>query len=222
VVAVAFAGGRPGVVVRDQTGALLADVDLSDLIPYSLVAVEDVTGDGNEDLVVMGYLPDGSVGLRTVSIASGVVATGRVAGGFSAEGITALPSADGRAVSVAVLLRHNAGGQGAVAVLDAATGGQLSLFRTPPLATGVLAAARTDDGTVLVLAVRNARTGQVRVEGRTPSSGELLWARAGSLGFDPADIDQIEAGPVLVTGHRFGDGNVEVAWWDPATGGRLG
>jgi hypothetical protein len=220
VVAVAFAGGRPGVVVRDQTGALLADVDLTGLIPYSLVAIEDVTGDGSEDLVVVGYLPDGGVGLRTVSIASGVAATGRVAGGFGVEGITAFPSADGRAASVAVLLRHNAGRRGAVAVLDAATGRQLSLFRTPPVATGVLAAARTDDGTVLVLAVRNARTGRVRVEGRAPSSGELLWVRAGSLGFDPADIDQIEAGPVLITGHRFG--NVEVAWWNPATGDRLG
>jgi hypothetical protein len=27
---------------------------------------------------------------------------------------------------------------------------------------------------------------------------------------------------VLITGHRFGDGNVEVASWDPGTGRRVG
>jgi hypothetical protein len=222
VVAVAFSGSRPGVVIRDQAGALLADVDLTDLVPYSLAAVSDVSGDGSQDLAVVGYLADGGIGLRTVSIASGVVATGRVASGFSVEGITAVPSAGGRAASVAVLLRHNAGRRGAVAVLDAATGARLLVFRTPPITTGAVTAARTGDGTVLVLAARNARTGRVRVEGRDPSTGQLLWARKGSLGFDPADIDQIEAGSVLVTGHRFGDGNVEVAWWNPATGERLG
>ena len=64
--------------------------------------------------------------------------------------------------------------------------------------------------------------GRVRVEGRAPLSGERLWTGAGSLGFDPADADQIQAGSVLITGHRFGDGNVEVAWWDPDTGRRVG
>ena len=75
---------------------------------------------------------------------------------------------------------------------------------------------------MLVLAFRNAVNGRVRVEGRDPASGARLWAAGGSLGFDPSDADQIEAGSVLVTGHRFGDANVEVAWWNPATGQRVG
>ena len=64
---------------------------------------------------------------------------------------------------------------------------------------------------MLVVATRNARSGGIRVEGRPAFTGELRWVRPGSLGFDPADADQIESGVVVILGHRFGDGNVEVA-----------
>ena len=106
-------------------------------------------------------------------------------------------------------------------VQDLGTGARYLVFRAPAMASGTITAAVTGDGPVLVLATRNARTGTVRVEGRAVPGGQRLWVRAGSLGFDPADADQIESGAVAILGHRFGDGNVEVSWWDPATGARL-
>jgi len=221
-VAVAFAGDRPALVVVDPAGSLLADVDLAGLVPVALAAAGDIEGDGSEELAVVGYLPDGGVGLRIISIASGVLREARVASGFSVEGITVLPATGGSGPAVVVLLRHNGGGRGAVAVHDAVTGERLALFRTAPIAVGAVTAADTGGEPIVVIAFRNARTGRVRVEGRVPLSGERLWTGAGSLGFDPADADQIEAGSVLITGHRFGDGNVEVAWWDPDTGRRVG
>jgi hypothetical protein len=220
--AVVFGGEEPVVVVRSQTGALLAETALAGLSPVALTAIEDVTGDGRRDLVVVGELAAGGAGMQTISLSGGVVAQIRTAGRYAVEGVTALPAADGQPSRVAVLLRHLAGRRGAVVVQDAATGEQASFFRVARVVSGVITAASSSSGSMLVVAVRNARTGRVRVEGRSPGSGEMLWGRFGSLGFDPADADQIEAGSVLITGHRFGDGNVEVAWWDPSTGQRLG
>ncbi|MBP1633264.1 MAG: hypothetical protein H6Q11_1552, partial [Acidobacteria bacterium] len=123
--------------------------------------------------------------------------------------------------SVALLLRPPAGRLGAVVVQDVITAERSLVFRVPAMASGTIITAVTGEGPVLVLATRNARAGTVRVEGRAVLSGQRLWVRAGSLGFDPADADQIESGVVAILGHRFGDGNVEVAWWDPLTGARL-
>ncbi|HUU61123.1 MAG TPA: hypothetical protein VMX37_01890, partial [Acidimicrobiia bacterium] len=218
----AFAGGRPGVAVVDPAGSVLADVDLAGLVPVALTAAGDIDGDGSGELAVLGYLPDGGVELRIVSVGLGVIGEARVVSGFSVEAITLLPATSTSAPSVAVLLRHNGGKRGAVAVHDVATGERLALFRTAPIAAGAVTTADAGGGPIVVIAFRNARTGRVRVEGRALLSGERLWTGAGSLGFDPADADQIQAGSVLITGHRFGDGNVEVAWWDPGTGRRVG
>lgn len=218
--AVAFGGEDPVVVVRGLAGELLAETLLTGLSAQALTGVGDVTGDGREDLAVVGRLADG-VGLQTVSASGGVVAQGRVAGNFAVAGLAALP-AEGGASRVAVLLRHLGGKRGAVAIQDPAGGARLAFFRVGRVASGAVVAASTPGGPVLVVAFRNALSGRVRVEGRDPAVGTRLWAAAGSLGFDPSDADQIEAGSVLVTGHRFGDGNVEVAWWNPATGQRIG
>jgi hypothetical protein len=220
--AVAFGGDEPGVVVRDLAGGLLAEIDLVGLSPMFLLAAGDVTGDGEEDLVAVGYLPGGAVGLVTISLGEGVVARAPTLAGFAVERATVLPAAEDRAPSLAVLLRHRGGRRGAVVVQDVMTGERLTLFRIAPIATGALTAASTEDGPILVVAGRNARTGRVWVEGRAPGSGARLWMGSASLGFDPADADQIETGAVAILGHRFGDGNVEVAWWDPASGQRLG
>lgn len=220
-VAVAFTGDRPAVVVRDPVGRLLAETPLAGLTPEGLTGLGDVTGDGRPDLAVVGRLATGGIWLQTVSAAGGVVAQGRAAGNFKVEGVATLP-ADGGPGRVAILLRHLGGRRGAVAVLDASTGERLAFFRIARFTSGAIAAASTPQGPVLVVSMRKALNGRVRVEGRDPGSGTRLWRAAASLGFDPADADQIEAGSVLITGHRFGDGNVQVAWWDPATGRRLG
>ncbi len=221
-IAVLFGGDRPSVLVRDMTGALLAETFLVGLAPAALADVGDVTGDGRPDMVVVGHLPEGGVGMQTVSFGGGVVARARTAGDYAVEDISSLPASNGEAGRVAVLLRHLGGRRGAVAVQDVVTGERVAFFRVARVENGVITAASTTAGPVLVVAVRNARTGRVRVEGHDAASGERLWGRFGSPGFDPADIDQIEAGPVLILGHRFGDGNVEVAWWDPASGERTG
>ena len=220
-VAVAFGGDRPVVMVRDLAGGLLTETPLGGLVPQALIGVADVTGDGREDLAVAGPLAGDGVFVQTISAAGGVVAQGRVAGSFAVEGITAL-SGTGGPGRVAVLLRHLGERRGAVAVADVATGTRLAFFRVARFTSGAIAAASTPSGPVLVVAFRHAANGRVRVEGWGAASGIRLWAAGGSLGFDPSDADQIEAGPVLVTGHRFGDGNVEVAWWNPATGERVG
>lgn len=215
--AVAFAGSRPGLLVVDVDGAVLADIDLAGWSPEYLAPAGDLTSDGNEELVVVGRNRDGAVGLRVVSISSGLVREARVAAGFEAEGIAVIPAGSGHGAAVAILLSR-AAGRGGVALHDLATGARLALLPTARISAGVVEVAQAAEGPVLVIAYRSAANGRVRVEGRTAFSGTRLWSRSGSLGFDPADADQIEAGPVLITGHRFGDGNVEVAWWDPATG----
>lgn len=123
--------------------------------------------------------------------------------------------------AVAVLVRPPLGRRGAVVVQGLVTGERSTAFRMPAMVTGTITAAATAGGPVLVVATRNARSGGVRVEGRLAATGGLRWLRSGSLGFDPADADRIESGVVVILGHRFGDGNVAVAWWDPATGARL-
>jgi hypothetical protein len=216
-IAVVFAGDDPAVVVRGLGGELLAEVPLGAFTPAFLVAAADLTGDGRADLVAVGNGPRGGVAFRTISLPDGVVAQGTVWGRGTVEGAAVVPGTS----SVAILLRPPEGRRGAVVVLDAVTGDRPVAFRTPVTAAGSIVAAVTGGGPMLVVATRNARSGGVRVEGRLALTGELRWVRAGSLGFDPADADQIESGVVVILGHRFGDGNVEVAWWNPATGARL-
>jgi hypothetical protein len=216
-VAVAFAGPEPEVVVRDLAGQVLAEVPLGTLTPAFLLAAGDVTGDGQDDLVAVGNGLRGGAGFRTISIGEGVVGSGATWGSAVVEGAALVPGTS----SVAVLLRPPAGRLGAVVVQDVITAERSLVFRAPAMASGAITTAVTGEGPVLVLATRNARAGTVRVEGRAVLSEQRLWVRVGSLGFDPADADQIESGAVAILGHRFGDGNVEVAWWDPLTGVRL-
>ena len=216
-IAVAFAGEDPALVVRDLQGALLAEVPLGAFTPARLFAAGDVTDDGQADLVVVGNGPRGGVALRTISLGDGEVARGAVWGRATVAGAALVPGTS----SVAVLVRPPRGRRGAVVVQDLVTGARSVVFRTPVMAAGTIAAAVAEGGPMLVVTTRNARSGGIRVEGRRALTGGLRWVRTGSLGFDPADADQIESGVVVVLGHRFGDGNVATAWWDPATGARL-
>ena len=219
-VAAAFAGDSPRVIVRDLQGTPLAIHRLAGLSPTFLLEVGDATGDGHDDLVAVGTLPGGSIGTRTLSVEVGLVSRGRTSPWHTAVAAAALPATGADPARVAVLVRHPDSGRGALVVQDARTGERVFGIRTAPPATGALTAM--GDGQTLVVTARNAVTGRVIVEGRDPHTGERRWAGTGSLGFDPADVDSIPSGVVAVLGHRRGDANVEIAWWDPTTGRRLG
>jgi hypothetical protein len=107
-------------------------------------------------------------------------------------------------------------------MIDAATGEKGRSTWTAPARTGTIATSQHAGSPVLIVAVRHARTGEVLVEGRDPDSRTRHWRSFGSIGFDPVDADVLPSGLVLITGHRYGDGNIEVSWWEPASGTRTG
>jgi hypothetical protein len=218
--AVAFGPPSPRVVVRDLAGNRLATVSLRRLDPAALLPVGDVTGDGNDDLLAVGLLPSGRLGTRVISVDGTVVASQSLPVRREVMAAAVMPPARGVGARVAVLLPHPNDGATRVLLIDAATGRKGRSLWTLPARSGVLATSRRGSEPVLVVAVRDARTGNVRVEGRDPDTGEALWHSDGSTDFDPADADVLPSGAVLITGHRFGDGNVEVSWWDPTSGTR--
>ncbi len=220
--AVAYGRPSPRVIVTGLDGRRLATVPLRRLEPAALVAVGDATGDGSGDLLAVGMLPSGRLGTRVASVEQGLVAQQSLPVRREVTAAALIPATDGVAARVAVLLPHPNDRAARILLLDAATGGKGRSVWTAPSRTGALAVSWNGSEPVLVVALRHARTGAVLVEGRDPNTSARLWRSAGSTGFDPADADVLPSGTVLITGHRFGDGNVEVSWWDPASGTRTG
>jgi hypothetical protein len=221
-VAVAFGKPSPRVIVSDLRGATLATVPLRRLEPAALLTVGDVTGDGNDDLLAVGRLPSGRLGTRVVSVDGGVVAAQSLPVRRDVLAAAVVPATTSAGVRAAVLLPHPNGKATRILMVDAATGEKGRSVWTAPALTGTIATSWHGGAPVLIVSMRHVRTGEVLVEGRDPDSSVRLWRATGSVGFDPADADVLPSGAVLITGHRFGDGNVEVSWWDPTSGVRTG
>jgi hypothetical protein len=220
--AVAFGSPSPQVIVRDLSGNRLATVSLRRLDTAALLSVGDVTGDGNDDLLAVGLLPSGRLGTRVISVDGGVVAAQSLPVRRDVAAAALIPATGGTAPRVAVLLPHPDDRAARILLVDAATGSKGRSMWTDPARTGTIASSWNGSAPVLIVALRHAVTGAVLVEGRDVNTGSRLWQSAGSIGFDPADADVLPSGAVLITGHRYGDGNVEVSWWDPGSGARTG
>jgi hypothetical protein len=214
--AVAFAGDPPVVLFADLTGEVLSEVRLAGIEPSVLVAA------GGDRVFAAGSLPGGALGVRVASAGAGMVAQTKVRTRRVVEDAAFLAAWGGEPARVAVLVSHVEDRNGRIAMVDALTGETTAMWSTMPLRNGVIAAVATDAGPTLVTAARNAATGRVRVDGRDPATGARLWGAGADVGFDPADADVLGDGTVAITTHRFGDGNVAIDLWDPATGAFLG